>query len=1331
MLMLVAAQGMASNDKAMGLAAIDFYGAEAYEAHHQNWNIQRHFSGKLYVANNSGVLEFDGERWNNLTSPNLTFVYDLALTDTRIYVGSKNDLGYFQKNKIAQWQFYSLKNTLVAEAGEEPNIGQIYRVASTPIGVFFIGSNYLYHFQNDELKSIKLNRVSATYAMEWLNDQLFIGNSFGEIHRFDERTGTLNRIARGENSAQEVIMDFSPLRNGKSLFVSLDGLYLADTSRTELVLNTERFATEADSWMAQNSATTAIQLRNGNIAIGSRNAGIALIDSEGKLLKLIDSQTGLAQPRVTGMVEDDQQGLWVTHDGGISRLALEFGFYRFDNDPAFKNVETILSFNDAVYAGSRTRGLFTLSSTEQGRNSIFKPLFNYDAVWSLAGIEDTLFVGHGKGLDIYQTGGGDPTLSQRIDEVSPVYSVVEYEPATFFISHNLGVSRLQQNGARWVLSDLPLDLRIDHMVLASNSLWLGGLYQQYIRISNLENWPDVSVDNFSEESGIPLGPTDVISVNGDAAFVAEDGVLRFNPVPSTEQTAFFTLDPAFIHLRKDNDIQYPYPAHQLNDRTLIFAQNDELVFANRGSDGIYLTDNSVMKDDEYRRVNQVQSDENYIWVAADNGVYRFSRRAEFLQANPPTLIVNELITGFGQRVTSNLFDTVPSFGKANKVIRVPEPFPSDTTSVDILLTMSSFRSADNNQYRWKINDEWSEWTNDGVVRLDRLPRGTQTLTLQGKNINNVATAEIDFKFTILNFWYETWKFRVLIALAFFVLLFALVRFFTNRRTRKLEEEKQYLQLLVDEKTSELQIADAMKTQFFCNITHETRTPLTLNIGNIEHVLNDNPELDERVQRPLVQALSNAKRLLLLVNQILDINRYAAAEDKLDCKTYDINAFVGNIADRFLPLAKQRGIGLTINLLKSPLAVDFDAEKMERVLVNLLSNSFKFTHYEGHVTVTVQQDEGRAFVSVEDTGIGIPDDQLPHIFDRFYSNTKQQKLEYASSGIGLSIVKSIVEMHDGNIVAENQKPKGCRFTIRLPVSYSENLQDDFGKSFYTEEIVSVYQSKTSSGLRAIELNALDQELPDKKTILVIDDNEELRQFIVSVFGSDFLVFEAGNGKEGLDLARQYFPDLVICDLMMPVMDGIEFARYCKNDADLSAIPIFLLTANSTEELRSSGFEAGAIDFLEKPFQFREFKTKVHNFLNTQERLFERIRAEVKGLEVNNSVEALVNAESDPFVIKVTDYVREHIYEDISVESLAEQFNTDRSNLYRHIHKETNMSTQNFIKDIRLSVASELLIHTQDNVSTIAYKLGFNNLSYFTRSFKTKFSCTPNQFRSSKQ
>ncbi len=403
----------------------------------------------------------------------------------------------------------------------------------------------------------------------------------------------------------------------------------------------------------------------------------------------------------------------------------------------------------------------------------------------------------------------------------------------------------------------------------------------------------------------------------------------------------------------------------------------------------------------------------------------------------------------------------------------------------------------------------------------------------------------------------------------------------------------------------VQEQDQQKTQFFQNISHELRTPLTLILGPLETSLSgaDGP-LDDALRNKMEMMANNARRLLRLINQLLDLSKIDVDKLRLNAKREDFSKFVEYLANSFAPYAERNGITLKTRIDRDDLHLSFDQEITEKIISNLLSNACKFTPEGGEVLLSLSESEDRrwAIVSVKDTGPGIPPHELPHIFDRFHQVHGSATREQEGTGIGLSLVKELVKIHGGTLDVTSTPNEGTEFVLSLPKAPDHEEGEEIPREEAGDEPVLHYARLESSGLesiRAAERRESDVSLSkDHETILVVEDNRDMRNFIRKGIEKEYLVIEAKNGEEGLKKAREFKPNLIISDVMMPKMDGYAMCRALRSDEDLSLIPIILLTAKASREMAIEGLESGAIDYITKPFSFNVLKAKIKAVLKRQ-------------------------------------------------------------------------------------------------------------------------------------
>ena len=534
----------------------------------------------------------------------------------------------------------------------------------------------------------------------------------------------------------------------------------------------------------------------------------------------------------------------------------------------------------------------------------------------------------------------------------------------------------------------------------------------------------------------------------------------------------------------------------------------------------------------------------------------------------------------------------------------------------------------------------------------------------------------------------------------------------SRQKKKLEEQRDQLISL----SKQLEEATHAKLVFFTNVSHDFRTPLTLVADPVEQLLEDKT-LTPRQQSLLKVVHKNVHILLRLVNQILDFRKYE--NDKLELVRANMNLRVQlqewSHSFQTLALKKHIHFVLEVNDDRADYLMAVDAEKMERVYFNLLSNAFKFTPENGTITVTLstltKEEGGRyARLVVADTGSGISVQHIRHIFDRFY----QIDVNHAGSGIGLALAKAFVELHGGEITVDSVEGKGTVFTVDIPMAVVEEPSAD---------LVQEPRITQQTVVEELEDMETEEQIPDenKECILIIDDNADVRDYVKSLLKEEYTVIEAPDGRAGLKKAMKYVPDAIICDVMMPVMDGLECCRKLKTELQTSHIPVMLLTACSLDEQRIQGFECGADSYISKPFNSKLLLVRLRNLMDNHKRL-----KQFFGDKTTLSKEPVSDVDKG-FVDRFRELIEENLADsELSVEDLGGKMGLSRVQLYRKIKALTNYSPNELVRIARLKKAASLLASSEKTISEITYEVGFTSPSYFTKCYKDYFGESPTDF-----
>jgi signal transduction histidine kinase/DNA-binding response OmpR family regulator len=537
----------------------------------------------------------------------------------------------------------------------------------------------------------------------------------------------------------------------------------------------------------------------------------------------------------------------------------------------------------------------------------------------------------------------------------------------------------------------------------------------------------------------------------------------------------------------------------------------------------------------------------------------------------------------------------------------------------------------------------------------------------------------------------------------------------ERRVEERTEELAASKAEVEAQARQLEELDRLKTRLFANLSHEFRTPLTLLLGPIEDALKI-PDAGARSLAGQLPAMrQSARRLLDLVNQLLDLAKLDAGAFELECETADLVALARNVAATFAGQADRKGVGFLFDAGTATLQADVDEGQVETVLSNLVANALAFTERGGKVRVGVGAEDGHAILTVEDTGAGIAADALPHVFDRFRQADGSATRTHGGTGIGLALAKEITELHGGTIGVESAEGFGTRFTVRLPAG-------DVTSAPATEPFVEQLAVPTPEPVEA-EGAAPEAGADDRPLVLVVEDHDGLRAFIRSHLAGPYRVVEAADGAAGLAAARAERPDLVLSDVMMPELDGVGLTRALRADAALSDVPIVLLSAWADEASTLAGLEAGADDYLTKPFSPDELLARLANFVAARRRLRERYSDEVV---VGPSSVVVPSAEA-AFLARVRDAAEAGLSDSgFGVDALAAEVGLSRRQLGRRLRAALDTSPGAFLRQMRLARAAQLLEQAAGTVAEVAYAVGYRDPDHFAKQFRRSYGTPPSAY-----
>ncbi len=741
----------------------------------------------------------------------------------------------------------------------------------------------------------------------------------------------------------------------------------------------------------------------------------------------------------------------------------------------------------------------------------------------------------------------------------------------------------------------------------------------------------------------------------------------------------------------------------------------------------------------------------YLYFGGINGINRFHPDSLKLN-NPhaPEILITELQV-FNKSVSPGTGSVLQKDISQTNVLRLPYRY----TPISFELTALGYSQSQKNQYAYMIEGvdlDWNYTVHNRTATYSNLPRGTHLIfKARAANHDGVWSLPKQLKiYVIPPFWQTTWFKTLFVSVSIFGIWIAYrVRIRNIRNKNKLlqrevrnqtkeiqrqaailveaNEELQANAIAIESKAEQLRQTHQAQSQFFIGLSHELKTPLTILMGYLEEL--GRSDLIMSIEEIKDNMRANTQQMVKLVNQLMDKAKLESGQYLIRVCEGELAADLDSIVTGFMILARRKNIDLNfINNWKYSDATWYDRDILQKVISNLISNALKFTPQSGEVLISL--DEGNdsrgkfALISVEDSGIGIPPDQLEKIFDRFYQVANQGDLTKEGTGIGLSLVKKLTELHNGKLEVTSKIGQGTRFALTLPIakesfhqSQLEVTPDDERHDYNGNYIGGIYHEPHNLVLT----NQLDKN-GQHKTLLLVEDNPETRSLLKRQLQKDYLILEAENGQEGLAMAIKNIPDIIICDVVMPEMNGMDFCTHLKENVNTSHIPVVMLTALSAGEHRLQGLRQGAVTYLAKPYYLEELQLVLTNQLSHQDAIRKRFLREY---QIDKLPDGLSEVDQK-FMECLIRFIDSNLNEsDLNVSDFCHHLGMSRTQMFRKLKSLVDMSLTEFIRDYRLKKAYQLLKDGQLNVSEIIHMTGFNSRSYFYRSFKTKFGFTPTE------
>ena len=629
----------------------------------------------------------------------------------------------------------------------------------------------------------------------------------------------------------------------------------------------------------------------------------------------------------------------------------------------------------------------------------------------------------------------------------------------------------------------------------------------------------------------------------------------------------------------------------------------------------------------------------------------------------------------------------------------------------------NFISSSKNRYKYKMEGFDHDWVSakpgQRSVTYTNLDHGEYIFKVIGANNDgiwseNPATIKLIIQPPFRNTFYAYLiYFAILCGLIYLLFFYFMIR----------EKDKTKLKIAQFE-AARIREIDNMKNNLFTNVSHEFRTPLSLISGPLTQIIEkkEYPKEDESMYTLM---LRNCQRLTRLVNQLLDYRKIEAGKLELNMRYEDIIRFITDLASTFSHIANEKNIQYVLSTTVSEKWMDFDSDKVDKILYNLISNAFQYTPEMGKIVVGISEVFAHNIsyiqISVTDTGIGISDDEKQDIFTAFYQSQRRKSLNNGGSGIGLTLTKELVELHNGIINVESEIDKGSVFTVQLPVNENQKI----------DHILSdIKQSSESDDENDDDVLEKDENI-SADMILIIEDSSDMRVYLETMLSEQFRIITAKDGEEGFHKAQEYIPDLIICDIMMPVMDGMELLKAVKGNEKTNHIPIILLTARHTESTIMEGYQTGADDYITKPFSEKMLKIRIDNILSIRRKMWENYKQSKNIDEYKDKLAE--NPQKQAFVNKINELIIQNISKtDFGIEILAGEMRMSPKQMLRKVRALMDTTPFHVILQVKMTQAAKMLLETNMNISEIAFEVGYEELSNFSRAFKKYYNMSPREY-----
>ncbi|MGM9710025.1 MAG: ATP-binding protein [Prevotella sp.] len=1291
--------------------------------------------GFLWIGTKNGLYRYDGfhvKSYRNtertpflFTSDNITFITDDK--DCNLWIGTKNGLSCMDM-RTGMTKTYHFTDF--------DNCDAINRILVMSDGSMYVGTEgglYSYSRKDDTFELLcdqrgnsKVPHSSVSCLYEGRNGMLWVGTWDRGLYRYDKRNKQWYELPpfNTQHSAQCVYEDQDGI-----LWVGTwgSGLYkIYNPLDTGTPLRFTNFT--ADNTGGQLSSNIIWDIKHENITgltwIGMPN-GLAMLDnSDGtdeimQLPKAYEPGPDFFGQGASSLFCDNSGRLWVygTHRGIVSAAMRPTPFINWQLPAGILYTDYITSlgfYGDShLLVGLHGKGLVVadLKSPELYTHVNLSTSVNAFATVG----KDVLVCTERKGIVVLRDGavaetydcGNSPWLNDNC-----VYSLLVDKNGNWLVGTYKGLSVRYANGKGLHLEghdlrNLPVS-KITAIATDGRGYWIGTRNHGIFYMSGSIHDPNsLHTAHYGHLAGSNLKLNNISKILVDRrgkvwACSKESGLLMFSPERN-----------GFVNACK----RYGLPVgdvctvEESKHGNIIVAMSNDLVCMTFGNDGELaqmrlFSRQDVLDEDNFSDGCSAVSPDGMVCFGGYNGVSLFNEKAFAGKEGTAKAYVTD-VKVFNRSLVvpgDSTLSLLPPYG--NELVLSP-----DQRDVTFEFSTLNFETLNGVRFSYKLDGYDSDWyytdASESQAVYSNLPPGTYRFRLKATDINGLwSQSETTLRLVILYPWYMRWYAWVLYAVIALVVLAAVVRYFKNREQVRREVQMAHLE------KQNIEELNHKKLQFFTNITHDLMTPLTIISATVSTLLNDDPSKSSSYK--IID--SNVNRLMRLLQQILEFRKSETGNLHLRVSLGSLTEFFSREIESIRPLTNKKNLHLSLVCNPDEIVGFFDSDKLDKIIYNLISNAIKYNSPMGYIQVNLACIDGKTIVfTVKDNGSGIAPDKLPQLFKRFYEG-EHRKFKTFGTGIGLSLTKDLVELHHGSISVESTVGIGTTFTVTLPIARDAFQPDEIDDS---SDIISNVDETSACA-------DIDEKVVDgsRATVLVVEDNEDLQAMLGKLLGQRYNVLSAYNGADALDVLSEQHVDIVLTDVMMPVMDGVELTRRIHADSSMNFIPVIMLTAKRDDEDRAEAYRAGADAYITKPFNTSVLLARIENLISNRFNVEKEINA--KFFDILKDVS--LSTDDEQFITLCVECVQQHLADtEFDLEAFATAVNISKSSLYKKLRALTSLSPSAFIRSIRMKYAAELLRkNPKARIADVAYTVGFNDPKYFSACFKKDFGVLPSDY-----